>query len=189
LNSLDIIVFALVLMLGIKGILKGFVAEVSGFLAIVGGVFVSSRFGAVMSDILSGIFPSMNHTTLTILSFLAVFGLFWFGVVSFAGILTKSLQNLGLGSLDKTLGFVVSGGKIFLVLSVIAFASSSIALLKPKVEQLASDSVLYPMMVSTGGFLINLKPDDFNTTAVGDKAKEIAVDEATKAAKEEMKKK
>jgi membrane protein required for colicin V production len=189
LNSLDIIVFALVLMLGIKGILKGFVAEVSGFLAIIGGVFVASRFGAVMSDILGGIFSSLNHTTLTILSFLVVFGLFWFGVVSFAGVLTKSLQNLGLGTLDKTLGFVVSGGKIFLVLSVIAFASSSIAFLKPKVEQLASDSIVYPIMVSTGGFLINLKPDDFNTTTLTDKAKAGVVEEVTKSAKEEIKKK
>jgi membrane protein required for colicin V production len=176
-------------MLGVKGVLKGFVAEVSGFLAIIGGVFVSSRFGAIMSDFLGGIFSSLGHTTLTILSFLAVFGLFWFGVVSLAGILTKSLQNLGLGTLDKALGFVVSGGKIFFVLSVIAFASSSIALLKPKVEQLASDSKLYPIMVSTGGFLINLKPDDFNTTAVADKAKAAVAEEATKSAKEELKKK
>lgn len=43
----DIIVIALVLILGIKGILNGLIKEVFGLIGLIGGLIVASRFSDV----------------------------------------------------------------------------------------------------------------------------------------------
>ncbi len=186
-NSLDIIVLALVLFLGIKGVLRGFVSEVAGFLATVGGVFVASRFGKMAAEFLTS-FLSMNSTTSTIVGFIVVFGLFWMLTIVCGGFIKKALEALGLQSFDKVLGFIVSGGKIFLILSVIAFALSSITLLKSKIQSMTTGSFLYGPMVKTGSFLINLTPEDFNASGLRDGAKVILKNEINNTVQKELNK-
>jgi membrane protein required for colicin V production len=165
LNSFDIIVFALVVLLGIKGILRGFVSEITGFVAILGGIFVASRFGKVASAFIASTF-SVNHTASIILSFIVVFGAFWLLMVVAGGVIKKFLESLGLASFDRVLGFVVGGGKVFLILSIVVFAFSSISLLKPKMISMSEGSFLYPHMVSTGAYLINLTPEDLSAKSI-----------------------
>lgn len=188
-NSLDLIVLALVLFLGIKGVMRGFVSELSGFIAIVGGVFVASRFGKMMAELLSGMFGSIGKTTAAILAFIVVFALFWFAVVAAAGVIKKFIESMGLGAYDKALGFVVSGGKIFLILSIVIFAFSSISLLKNKIQGMTNDSFLYPAMLKTGSFLINLSPDDLNMSSVQNKAADTASSEINKTIQQAVTKK
>lgn len=164
-NSLDIIVLALVLLLGIKGIIRGFVSEITGFVGIIGGVFVASRFGKIASEPLANMF-GINPTTSVILSFIVVFGGFWLLMVFGGGMIKKFLESLGLASFDRVLGFVVGSGKVFLILSIIAFALSSISLLKPKMQSMADGSFLYPRMVSTGAYIINLTPEDLSAKEI-----------------------
>ena len=90
--------------------MRGFVSELSGFIAIVGGVFVSSRFGKMMADFLTSMVSSLSHTTASILAFILVFALFWFAVVAAGGVIRRIIDSMGLGAFDKALGFVVSGG-------------------------------------------------------------------------------
>ena len=73
-----------------------------------------------------------------------------------------------------------------MILSIIAFAVNSISLLKPKIQNLTNDSFLYPSMLKTGAFLINLTPEDFNTTKLGDKAADAASAEANKSIQKAM---
>lgn len=179
-NSLDIIVTALVLLLGIKGVIRGFVSELSGFIAIVGGIFVASRFSKAVSGFLAQTFHGINSTTATILAFILVFAIFWLTTVAAGGIIKKIVDSMGLNGFDKALGFIVSGGKIFLILSIIAFAIGSISLLKPKLQNFTKDSIAYPLMTKTGAFLINLTPEDLNGTKIADGAKNAVSAEVNK---------
>jgi membrane protein required for colicin V production len=45
LNYFDIIAAAIILLLGLKGIVNGFFKEIFGLVGIIGGIFIASRFG------------------------------------------------------------------------------------------------------------------------------------------------
>jgi membrane protein required for colicin V production len=179
-NSLDIIVLFLVFALGLKGFLHGFIKEVAGFAAIIGGIFLASRFSSDFGEFFAHMFNLKNETTSTVVAFIALFVTIWLGITFVASLVSKAVDLSGLGIADKVLGFVAAGGKIFLILSVIVFALSNISLLQSKIEGYAKDSFMYAPMKATGGFLIKLKPQDFNSSAIGDKIKEEVAKEASK---------
>ena len=55
LNTLDIAVGSIVLLLGLKGLLNGFWKELFGLIGIVGGLFVASHLGATLGTFLNNI--------------------------------------------------------------------------------------------------------------------------------------
>lgn len=179
-STLDIVVLFLVFALGIKGFLRGFVKEVAGLAAIVGGIFISSRYASAFADFLSSVFNFQNSTSTGVLAFVVLFCAIWAGITLGASFLSKVVDLSGLGIADRALGFVASGGKIFLILSVILFALSSISLLKSKLEAYTADSAMYPFMRETGGFIMKLKPEDLNASVLTDKIKEEAMKEVGK---------
>ncbi len=179
-STLDIIVLFLVFALGLKGFLHGFIKEVAGLAAIVGGIFLASRFSSDLADLLTTMFSIQSQTTASVLSFIALFASIWLGITFIASIISKMLDTSGLGIADKILGFVAAGGKIFLILSVIVFAFSNIALLQSKLESYTKDSFLYEYMKSAGGFVMKLKPEDFNSSTITEKVKEEVMKEAVK---------
>ncbi len=183
-NTLDIIVLALVFALGLKGFLHGLIKEIAGIAAIVGGIFISSRFSSGFGEFFAHLFNLQSQTAATVVAFIALFAAIWFAVTFIAAMASKAVDLSGLGIADKFLGFAAAGGKIFLILSVIVFALSNISLLSAKLDSYTNDSFLYSPMKSTGGFIMKLKPEDLNASAIADKAKE----EATKAAVNEVNK-
>lgn len=179
-STLDIIVLFLVFALGLKGFLHGFIKEVAGLAAIVGGIFLASRFSSPLADMFISLFNMQSSTTTTVVAFIALFASIWVGITFAASMLSKAVDTSGMGVADKTLGFAAAGGKIFLILSVIVFAFSNIALLQSKLEAYTKDSFMYEPMKSTGGFVMKLKPEDFNTSALTEKAKAGVMSEAEK---------
>lgn len=64
-SMFDIISLALVLILGIKGIINGFVKEVFGLLGIIGGIYFASRYAPVAGKMISDhIFAFGNQASL-----------------------------------------------------------------------------------------------------------------------------
>lgn len=179
-STLDIIVLFLVFALGLKGFLRGFIKEVAGLAAIIGGIFLASRFCGDLADLLTALFGIKNQATASVLSFIALFAGIWLGITFVASIISRMLDTSGLGVADKILGFAAAGGKIFLILSVIVFAFSNIAFLQGKLEGYTKDSFLYGYMRSTGGFVMKLKPEDFNSSSIAKKVQEEAMREAAK---------
>ncbi len=184
LNTLDIIVLALVFALGLKGFLHGLIKEIAGIAAIVGGIFLASRFSSGFGEFFAHLFNLQSETAATVVAFIALFAAIWLVVTFVAAMAAKAVDLSGMGIADRLLGFVAAGGKIFLILSVIVFAVSSISLLAPKLEKYTNDSFLYAPMKSTGGFIMKLKPEDLNASAITDKVKE----EAAKTAASEINK-
>lgn len=165
-NTLDIIVLFLVLALGIKGFLRGLVREIAGLFAIVGGIFVASRFSSSVSDILVSTFHMKTGSSANVLAFIVVFAVLWFAITFAASLLSKAMDLSGLGIANKGLGFAAAAGKIFFILSIIGFAVSNIAILQPKLQHYTTGSLLYPSMVKVGGFIMKLKPDDLNASTL-----------------------
>ncbi|MBU1658915.1 CvpA family protein [bacterium] len=165
----DIIASVIILLLGLKGIINGFFKEVFGLLGIVGGIFVASRVGDDVGNYISDmVFKFENHAAISFTGFLATLALFWLIMLG-VGFAFKKLSNLsGLGPVDKTLGFVFGASKFFLIAAVIAHATYNIKAIKSSIEPSMQKSILFPILVETGSFIMKLDPieiaDDINST-------------------------
>ena len=160
-SAFDIIVIFLALALGIKGLMRGFVKETCGLIALIGGIYLASSYAPSVASIAQEF--GMSPTTSSVIGFLVLFVAFWLGVTYIAALLSKGLSLSGLGSVNNLLGFVAGALKIYVILSVIAFALLNIAFLKPKIAQYTKDSFLITSMTSIGALVMNLKPSDLST--------------------------
>ncbi|MBA1432243.1 MAG: CvpA family protein [Epsilonproteobacteria bacterium] len=160
-NYFDLIAAIIILLLGLKGILNGFFKELFGLIGIIGGIFVASRAGDSVGQYLSDlIFNFSNHAAISFTGFLVTLALFWLLMVA-VGYAFKKLSALsGLGIVDRILGFVFGASKFFLIAAVIAFAVNNVKALKPTLDSAFSNSVLFPVLVSTGGFIMKIDPAD-----------------------------
>ena len=160
-NYFDIVIGSIVLLLGLKGILNGFFKEIFGLVGIVGGVFIASRFsesvGGYLSDLL---FKFENPSAVNLTGFLVVLVVFWASMIALGHIFKKMSVLSGLGPLDRILGFVFGASKFFLIISIIVYALYNIKTIRVNLEKPMQNSILFPIMVETGGFIMKLDPVD-----------------------------
>ncbi len=168
-NYFDIVALIIILLLGLKGIINGFFKEVFGLVGIIGGIFVASRVGDDVGQYLSNlIFKFENGTAISFTGFLFTLASFWL-LMLVLGFTFKKLSSLsGLGPLDKILGFVFGVSKFFLIAAVIAHAAYNIKTVKSSIDTYMSSSILFPILVETGAFIMKLDPvtisKDINAT-------------------------
>ncbi|QOP41572.1 CvpA family protein [Sulfurimonas marina] len=159
LNYFDIVAGVIILLLGLKGIINGFFKEVFGLIGIIGGIFIASRIGDDVGQYLSDmIFKFTNPSAISFTGFLVSLALFWVLMILTGMVFHKLSRLSGLGGLDKILGFLFGASKFFLIGAVIAFAISNIKSLKPTLDSVMSNSILYPVFVSTGSFIMKIDP-------------------------------
>ncbi len=200
LNYFDLIVGVIILLLGLKGILNGFFKELFGLVGIIGGIFIASRFGSDVGQVVSdAVFKFDSQAAISFTGFLVTLLVFWVLMIG-AGMLFKKLSAAsGLGPFDRILGFVFGSGKFFLIASVIVYAVFNINAIRKNLEPAMENSTLFGIMVATGGYIMKLDTEklaqDVNET-VGEQmelTKEVvdkAADNATKVieeVKEELK--
>lgn len=168
-SNFDIAVSVIVLFLGLKGIINGFFKEIFGLIGIVGGIFVASRVGDEAGKYLSElIFKFENEAAVSFTGFVATLILFWL-VMIIIGLIFKKLTHMsGLTPMDKLLGFVFGASKFFLIAAVIANATYNIKALKKGIDPMVTNSILFPVLVQTGAFIMKLDPveitGDINAT-------------------------
>lgn len=178
-NYFDLVVAVIILLLGLKGILNGFFKELFGLIGIVGGIFVASRVGTEVGTFLSdNIFHFESNAVISFSGFLLTLALFWLAMVGL-GHLFKKLGSLsGLGAVDRIAGFVLGSGKFFLIAAVIAYALNNVKPIRENIEEPLANSVLFPVLVQTGGYIMHLDPE-----AIQEKA-DTAIDSGTKGLKD-----
>ena len=202
-NYFDITIGAIVLILGIKGFMNGFIKEIFGLAGLVGGVYFGSRFADTAAKFINNEFLQMENTALLkLLGFLAVLIVIWVSATIVGSIFSKLTSASGLGFLNRLFGFIVGGGKYFLIFALIVTALSNVTLVKDNLEKYVKDSVLYPYLKEAGSAMINLDPKtlglekssasevlkdvvnlkETNSTAVNTKEKNITTDSNTSAA-------
>ena len=201
-NYFDLGAMAIILLLGLKGVINGFFKEIFGLVGIIGGIFIASRFGSAIGEQLNNaIFNFDSQGAVDFTGFLATLAIFWVLMI-LLGYGFKKLSKLsGLGVYDRILGFVFGASKFFLIAAVIAHAMYNMAALRPSIDSFMKNSTLFPILVSAGSVIMKLDPveisDDINSTI--DKGTELIqektdalIDENSKeiieVAKEQIKK-
>lgn len=158
-NYFDIIIAAIVLLLGIKGFINGFVKEVFGLVGLVGGVYFASRLADTAAAFIDTNFLHLeNVALLKLIGFLAILIVVWLGATILGAIFSKLTSASGLGFLNRLFGFIAGGGKYFLIFALIVTALSNVSLVKDNLEKHVKDSILYPYLKEAGSYLINLDP-------------------------------
>ena len=152
----DVASVGLILFLGIKGILRGFVKEFFALVGIIGGIYFGSRYAQKVGEYLDLNFLNLtNKSSLYLIGFIAVFIAFWV-IASVLGSFLSSLVNSTSGIIDKILGFVVGAGKIFFIISVMVYILSSINIIKDKTDSMFKNSFMYPIYLKYGHMIVKL---------------------------------
>ena len=171
-NYFDVTIGAIVLILGIKGFMNGFIKEVFGLAGLVGGVYFASRLSADAAAFIDSTFLHLENTALLkLLGFLAILIIIWLGATILGSIFSKLTSASGLGFINRFLGFIAGGGKYFIIFALIVTALSNVTLVKDNLEKYVHNSVLYPYLVKVGTSIIHLDPksiglDNANTSEV-----------------------
>ncbi len=158
-NYFDLVASVIILFLGLKGIINGFFKEVFGLVGIIGGIFVASRAGDEVGQYLSDlIFKFESHAAISFAGFITTLAFFWLAMI-LLGIIFKKLSLVsGLGPVDKILGFLFGASKFFLIAAVIAHATYNVKAVKDSIDNYMSNSVLFPILVETGAYIMKLDP-------------------------------
>ncbi len=163
-NYFDIVASIIILLLGLKGIINGFFKEAFGLFGIIGGIFVASRVGDEVGQYLSDlVFKFESHAAISFTGFLATLAVFWLFMIM-VGFAFKKLSSMsGLGPVDKILGFVFGASKFFLIAAVIAHAAYNIKAIKSTIDGTMNNSILFPILVETGSFIMKLDPVEISS--------------------------
>jgi len=164
----DMVIVSITVLLGLKGLFRGFIKEVFGLIGIIGGIFIASRMAGDIGSIIAPILALKNEATIQLIGF--VIGLigFWALVYILGIILSKIFQASGLGLFDRILGFIFGAAKIFLIFSVITYALYQVQSFKDLMDKKVSNATVFPFLVETGGFIIKLDTSKF-TKAIEEK--------------------
>ncbi|WP_281950597.1 CvpA family protein [Nitrosophilus kaiyonis] len=188
----DIIVGIIIILLGLKGLIDGFIKEFFGLLGIIGGIYFGSHYSDVVGKFISeNIFSIKNPAALNFVGFLLTLGAFWLAMVFIGKLFAKLSSASGMGIIDRLAGFAFGAAKIFLIFSVIAYAISNIEATKKAVDKYTKNSFLYPYMIKTGSYIIKLNPKDITQKVEekSEKLKEIIKEKAQSEAVKEIKNK
>jgi membrane protein required for colicin V production len=162
-NYFDVTISAIILILGIKGFMQGFIKEIFGLLGLVAGVYFASRLSEKAAAFIDTNFLHLeNPSLLKLIGFLAILIVIWMSATLIGSILSKLTSESGLGFLNRLFGFIAGGGKYFLIFALIVTALSNVTLVKDNLEKYVNDSILYPYLKEAGSYLINL-----DTAAMG----------------------
>ncbi len=160
-SMFDIISLALVLILGIKGIINGFVKEVFGLLGIIGGIYFASRYAPIAGQMINDhLFAFGNQASLYLFGFIAVLIVVWLTCIFLGYLIAQALSLSGLSMIDKLAGFAIGSMKIFLVFSVLAVTLSNIEFIKSRMEPYVAKSMMFPLFLEMGKYIVKL---DTNT--------------------------
>ena len=185
----DLIIIAITLILGLKGLFRGLIKEVFGIIGIIGAIFVASRISKEVGDLLAPVLVLENEATIKLIGFVVSLVGVWLVVYSAGVVISKIFSASGLGVIDRIFGFVFGAAKIFLIFSVISYALYQVQSFKKVIDEKFATSIVMPHLISVGSYIIKL---DTNTITNGfDKAvnsvKESPVlKETTSTIKEEV---
>ena len=164
-NYFDVTISAIVLILGIKGFMNGFIKEIFGLAGLIAGVYFGSLFADTAATFINDNFLQMqNPTLLKLLGFLAVLIIVWLGATLLGSILSKLTSASGLSFINRLFGFIAGGGKYFIIFALIVTALSNVTLVKENLGKYVNDSVLYPYLVEVGSKIIHINPASLGLT-------------------------
>jgi len=153
----DLVIIIFTLLLGIKGLLNGFIKEVFGILGLVGGVFISSRISSEVGEIIAPILALQNQTTIRLIGFIVGFFAIWLIIYILGIIVSKIFSASGLGIINRLFGLIFGMLKIFLVFSIIIYALYQANAFKKLIQANTQNSIVMPYLVDVGSQIIKIE--------------------------------
>ena len=144
-KGLDLVLTVFVAFLLVKGIWKGFVKEISGILAVVGGVITSFMFHSAAEEFLS---PYFGPKYLGFVAYSILFIAAYLGIMLLGRFIDRVVKSVMLGSFNRILGGLFGLLKALLWTSLCVYAYSS---LQEGVgfdhPGLVANSIFYPFLL------------------------------------------
>ena len=154
-NTLDIII---VVCLGyglIRGLIRGFILEIAGVIALFIGSFGAFIFTFSFADFLKH-YIELNPKIIHGISFLLLFAGIVYGISLLAKMITKTLQIAYLGLFNRFAGGLFGFIKWSVILSAIILVFNQIESVISLIPQAyIGESVAYPFIVDLGTFLFD----------------------------------
>ena len=144
-KGLDLVLTVFVAFLLVKGIWKGFVKEISGILAVVGGVITSFMLHSAAEEFLS---PYVGPKYLGFVAYSILFIAAYLGIMLLGNFIDRVVKSVMLGSFNRILGGLFGLLKALLWTSLCVYAYSS---LQEGVgfdhPGLVANSIFYPFLL------------------------------------------
>ncbi len=156
-SMFDVISIALILILGIKGIINGFIKEVFGLIGIIGGIYFASRYAPEAGGLINDhVYHFSNQASMYLFGFIGVLVVFWVSSIFLGYIIAQALRISGLSAIDKLAGFAVGSMKIFFVFSIFTVTLNNIEFIKERIEPYAQKSIMFPIFTEAGHYIVKL---------------------------------
>jgi len=155
-NWLDWVLLAIIILTAVVGLVRGFVRQAIGLVAVVCGLVLA----VVYYEQLAGVFNTFVHNPLlsNFLGFLLIFGVVLAAGAILGYLLTKAMKG-PLAFANRFFGFLFGLVKAVLICGILVFALVSFEVAKPALET----SVLAPACLGVTRAVINLVPKDLRT--------------------------
>ncbi len=141
-NPVDIVFGVFILIMAIKGLIKGFVRELFGLIALLVGIFLAhtlhTQFGQTLVKSL--------HITQTIANISAFFIIFFasYLIIFITGIIiTSMIRKIDLGFMDRVFGFTFGVSKAVIIIIIFTLIMDSFPFLSSVSKSLKKDSKIY----------------------------------------------
>jgi membrane protein required for colicin V production len=116
-NQFDIVLCLIILILMIRGTIKGFIAEVLSMAAVILGIGLAVIFSGMLSKVVTSIFGESIWSP--VIAFLGIFIIVYLIVKLLEGAIHKGIEKLNLHKLDRVMGFLLGFIEGILVISCI----------------------------------------------------------------------
>ena len=154
-NTLDIIIFFCLGYGLIRGLIRGFILEIAGVIALFIGSFGAFKFTFSFADFLKH-YIELNPKIIHGISFLLLFAGIVYGISLLAKMITKTLQIAYLGLFNRFAGGLFGFIKWSVILSALILVFNQIESVISLIPQAyIEESVAYPFIVDLGTFFFD----------------------------------
>ena len=159
----DIVISFFIMIFAVRGLIGGFINELSKLFGWIVGISIAARFGTPTGEFLNSLegVDLGGKAAVTVVGFVIILSAFLLSVYLINSILTAITKKLsGLNFINKFFGFIFGGAKVFLILSIIIGALHGIPLIKSYLFdrfKMEEEKVFFPIMIKTGKYILNLE--------------------------------
>ncbi|MCB4748152.1 MAG: CvpA family protein [Sulfurovum sp.] len=170
-NYFDVTIGAIIILLAIKGFMNGVIKEIFSLVGFIGGFYFASRMADDAAIFIGNHFMQIENIVLKkLIGFMSVLIIVWLIAMILGVIFSKLVSANKLGFINHLLGFIVGGGKYFMIFAFIVTTLSNVALIRENTQQYIKDSILYPLLRKAGTNMIYMNPTSFDPMKIAPKS-------------------
>lgn len=154
-NVIDVVVFIILTYGVLRGVNKGLIIEISGILAFALGILGAFKFSSLTSKFFGNL-VDWNQKTIQLVCFIALFLIIVYLTSLMAKMITKTLQLIALGWLNRIFGGLFGFIKWSIIISALIMVVNEInTLITVFPSSIFENSKIYPFISNVGSFLFH----------------------------------